>query len=177
MMLDAHPTIFRFWASRRPIFRGPFFRGPIFRGQFFPGAIWLGTIFPRTIFSEDHFSGTIFPGIIFPGTIFPVLLPRTLRHRNWLYSEFQESESQEAVLQCNNNYSWIFLFKEFMVVTFKWIDNDAQCQIDNCDHYQFQKNLQIGGFNFLPWFVPFLWGDEAKSVVSTEREITRSKQW
>ena len=51
-MLDAHPTIFRFWVSRGPIFRGSIFRWPIFRGPFFPAAI-----FPGTIFLGDHFSG------------------------------------------------------------------------------------------------------------------------
>ena len=45
-MLDAHPTIFRFWVSRGPIFRGAFFRGPIFRGSIFRGP-----------FFGDHFSG------------------------------------------------------------------------------------------------------------------------
>ena len=39
-MLDAHPTIFRFWVSRRPIFRGPFFPVASFPGTIFPGFLW-----------------------------------------------------------------------------------------------------------------------------------------
>ena len=31
-ILDAHPTIFRFWVSRGPIFRGPFFRDSTLAG-------------------------------------------------------------------------------------------------------------------------------------------------
>ena len=41
-MLDAHPTIFRFWVSRGPIFRGPFFQGPIFRDHFFRDHFFRG---------------------------------------------------------------------------------------------------------------------------------------
>ena len=36
-MLDAHPTIFRFWVPRGPIFRGPFFPGGHFSGDNFSG--------------------------------------------------------------------------------------------------------------------------------------------
>ena len=85
-MLDAHPTIFRFWVSRGPFFSGTIFPETIFPGTIFPEIIFPGTIFFGDHFSEDHFSrdhfsgdhfsrgpffwGPFFPRTIFPGTIF-----------------------------------------------------------------------------------------------------------